>query len=79
MAQGRDFQQRSPRWLNCVLCSSGLVGAGFFIWRVLCLDGDQMTPTGSGFVPRLLGAAVLPILICATAVCRAARRVIDGA
>jgi hypothetical protein len=28
-------------------------------------------------VPRLLGVAVLPILVCATAICRAARRVLD--
>jgi hypothetical protein len=72
MAQGRDFQRLSPRWLNCTLCAAGLTGAGFFIWRALFVEGDQT----ASLVPRLLGAAVLPILLCATAVCRAARRVV---
>jgi hypothetical protein len=76
MAQGRDFQRRSPRWLNCLLCSSGLMGAGLFIWSAFCLDGDQIAPT-AGVFPRLLGAAVLPVLLCATAICRAARRMLD--
>jgi len=78
MAQGRDFERRSPRWLNCVLCSSGLMGAGFFIWRVLFLDSDQSGGPAVGLLPRLLGAAVLPLLVCVTALGRAARRVIEG-
>ena len=79
MAQGRDFGPRSPRWLNGVLCSSGWMGAGFFIWRVLFLDGDQTGASPAGLLPRVLGAAVLPILVCATALGRLARRVIEGA
>lgn len=71
MAQGRDFQRLSPRWLNCTLCASGLTAAGLFIWRVLFVEAEQ----GFGLLPRLLGAAVLPVLLCVTALGRAARRV----
>ena len=79
MAGGRDLKRRAPRWLDWLLCSTGLMAAGYFVWRVLCYDGDSssvpMVP--NTLLPRILAAAVLPLLIMIAAIEKAARRLVQ--
>ena len=79
MAGGRDLTRRAPRWLDWLLCSSGLSCAGYLVWRVLLCDSE---PNGLPFsawvvVPRLLGVAILPLLLVLAVVEKAARRLVQ--
>lgn len=75
MAAGRDLQPRAPRWLNCLICTLGLLATAAFIWRVLaCTDqGSAITLCMDLDVLRVMGASVLPGLLLVTAAVAAAR------
>jgi hypothetical protein len=79
MAGGRDLGRRAPRWVDWLICSSGLTSAACFLWRVLLCDGEASCVPVSvgGLLPRLLGVAVLPLVILATLVGKAARRLVE--
>jgi len=79
MAGGRDLTQRSPRWANGLIWSSGLGAAALFMWRTLFCDGEpSCLPPGLGTVlPKVLACAVLPFLLLASALERAARRLAE--
>jgi len=79
MAGGRDLAHRAPRWLNWLVCSSGLTSIGCFIWRLMLCDGEVtcVPPSPGGLVPRLLGMAVLPLLLLVTLIEKAARRLVE--
>jgi len=79
MAGGRDLTRRSPRWLNGVIWSSGLAAAALFIWRTLFCDSEpSCVPPGlAGLLPKVLACAVLPFLMLASLLERAARRVAE--
>jgi hypothetical protein len=79
MAGGRDLRRRSPRWLNGLIWSSGLGAAALFIWRTLFCDSEpSCVPPGlAGLLPKVLGSAVLPFLVLASLLERAARRVAE--
>jgi len=79
MAEGRDLGPRSPRWLNAVIWSTGLGAAVCFLWQALLCDGQ---PTGMPLglvtlVSKVLGCAMLPVLLLVTLVGREARRVLE--
>jgi hypothetical protein len=79
MAEGIDRIRRSPRWLNCLVCSAGLLLAACFIWRVLSCQGASACATAglALFVSRMLAVAVLPFLLFVTVVCQTARRTLQ--
>jgi hypothetical protein len=79
MAGGRDLRKRSPRWLDWFAYSSGLTSAACFIWRVVLCDGEaECPPISPGMmVPRLLGFAILPLLLVVTLLGRTARRLTE--
>ncbi len=76
MAEGREYAPRSSRWVNGLIWSSGLVCAACFVWRVLlCDENGTSVPVGLNLlVPRLLGAAILPVLLFITCVGRGAKQ-----
>ncbi len=80
MAGGRDLRRRSPRWLNFLICSCGIASICCFFWRLLTSesDGNEVAFGTTGLVSRLIAAAVLPALLCLTALGRAARRLVEG-
>ena len=77
MAAGRDLKPRAPRWLNCLICTGGLMATGAFIWRVLaCTDqGSMITLCMNLEVPRMMGVAVLPGLLLLSGAAAAAKRI----
>ena len=77
MAEGRELGPQSPRWVNALIWSTGLGALACFIWHVLLCDVE---PTGMpvGFVTvasRVLGCAMLPLLLVVTVLGRGTRRV----
>ena len=78
MAEGRDLNQRAPRWLDCLIWSAWLALAACFFWRVFECDGEHLRLLSGSGVPvllsRLLGCAILPFLLVVTFVSRTARR-----
>jgi len=79
MAGGRDLRPRAPRWLDWLLCSAGITSVACLVWRVLLSDGDAAYPSLSPntLLPRLLGVAVLPVLLVVTLLEKAARRLVE--
>ena len=76
MAEGRDLKPRSPAWVNALIWSSGLGAAACFIWRSLLGEQEpNCMPLGlHALLPRVLGCAMLPLLLVVTMVGRAFRR-----
>lgn len=76
MAAGRDLKPRAPWWLNCLICSGGLLATGAFIWRVLaCTDQSSVITLCVNLdVPRVMGVAVLPVLLLLSGATAAAKR-----
>jgi hypothetical protein len=79
MAGGRDLQPRAPRWLDWLLCSTGIASAACLVWRLLVPDSDAAYPglTPNTLLPRLLSVAVLPVLLVVTFLAKAARRLAE--
>ncbi len=79
MAGGRDLTPRAPRWFDWLVCSTGLTSAACLIWRVLLCDEDSsyLSLHPSVLLPRLLGVAVLPVLLLVTVLEKAARRLTE--
>jgi len=79
MAGGRDLRSRAPRWLDWLLCSTGIASVACFAWRLLLSDSDSAYPSLSPntVLPRLLCVAVLPVLLIATLLAKAARRLVE--
>jgi hypothetical protein len=79
MAGGRDLKPQAPRWFDWLVCSSGLTSAACFIWRVLLCDGEasHLSLSPGALIPRLLGVAVLPVLLFVTVLEKAARRLVE--
>jgi hypothetical protein len=80
MAGGRDLKTRSPRWLNCLICSCGITSVACFFWRVLGCDSDAdgLMLGFNGVASRLLGVAILPALLLLTALGRVTKRLVSG-
>jgi hypothetical protein len=78
MAEGRDLGPRSPRWVNALIWSTGLGAAACFIWQAtLCDVEPTCMPLGMArIVPKVLGCAMLPLLLVVTMVGRGLRRVL---
>ena len=78
MAGGRDLRRRSPRWLNCLICSCGLTAIGCFLWRMIASDSDgsEVMLGTTALISRLIAIAVLPALLLVTCLGRAARRLV---
>ena len=77
MAEGRELGPQSPRWVNALIWSTGLGALACFIWHALLCDVE---PTGMpvGIVTvasRVLGCAMLPLLLVVTVLGRGTRRV----
>ncbi len=79
MAGGRDLRQRSPRWLNGLIWSSGLGAALYFLWRMLYCDGEaNCFPPGITLVlSRVIAVLALPLLFAVTVMARAVRWVLE--
>jgi len=79
MAEGRDLAPRSPRWVNGLIWSLGLGAAACFVWETfVCNGAPACMPVGPATIlTRVLGCAMLPLLVFLTMVVREARRVID--
>ena len=76
MADRGEPWPRSPRWLNALIWSTGLGAAACFVWQVLTSDGEPTCmPVGLATIgSRVLGFALLPVVMVGTAVGRGVRR-----
>lgn len=76
MADRRDLGPRSPRWLNALIWSTGLGAAACFVWQVLASDGEPTCmPVGLATIAsRVLGFALLPMVMVGAVVGRGVRR-----
>ncbi len=76
MADRREPGLRSPRWLNALIWSTGLGAAGCFVWRMLASDGEPTCmPVGLVTIAsRVLGFALLPVVMVGTALSRGVKR-----
>ena len=79
MAGGRDLRPRAPRWLDWLVCSSGLASVACFVWRILLCGDDTsyLSLSSNTLIPRLLSVAVLPVLLFVTVLEKAARRLVE--
>lgn len=77
MADRREPGPHSPRWLNALIWSTGLGAAACFVWQMLASDGEPTCmPVGVVTIAsRVLGFALLPVVMVGTAVGRGVRRV----
>lgn len=80
MAGGRDLSRRSPRWLNGLICFSGLAGAVCLLWGMIASDSDgsEAFLGTTAIISRVIAAAILPVLLVVTGLCRLARRLVWG-
>ncbi len=80
MAGGRDLSRRSPRWLNGLICFSGLAGAVYLLWGMIVSesDGSEAFLGTTAIISRLVAAAALPVLLAVTGLSRIARRLVLG-
>jgi hypothetical protein len=77
MADRREPGLRSPRWLNALIWSTGLGAAACFVWQMLTSEGEPTCmPVGVVTIAsRVLGFALLPVVMVGTALSRGMKRV----
>ena len=77
MAEGRELGPQSPRWVNALIWSTGLGALACFIWSAFSCDAEPhaMPPSLTTVLPRIIGCAMLPLLLAVATIERAAKRV----